>query len=145
VGGKRTIRSYKESFLRFADAWGCSFGRIAPPSRLTIPALDEKCVQGRSRMQQRAAYRFISDTTVNCRVPESPDRVTISNISTSGCRLLFEQGTLLPGTALLVEVLPGFHALGKVVWKNGEEAGFQFDRCLDETLVEHIRSGEGVR
>lgn len=93
-------------------------------------------------MEQRAAYRFISDTTVNCRVPESPERVTISDISANGCRLNFDQGTVLPGSALLLELLPGFHAIGRVVWKNGEEAGFQFQTRLDETLVDHIRSGE---
>ena len=93
-------------------------------------------------MEQRAAYRFMSDTAVNCRVPASPERVTISDISANGCCLHFDHGTVLPGSALLLELMPGFHAIGRVVWKNGEEAGFQFQSRLDETLVDHIRSGE---
>jgi hypothetical protein len=92
-------------------------------------------------MEQRAAYRFLTDTTVHCRVPASPAKGTISDISTHGCRLRIGRGVILPGSTILLELLPGFHAIGHVVWKNERDAGIRFDTPLHNTLIDNVRAG----
>ena len=95
-------------------------------------------------MEQRSNYRFLSDTTVNCRVPASPESATISDISQSGCRLRFSKGVAMPGSTILLELVPGFHAIGHVMWKDksNEAVGVRFDTPLDETLLDHVRAGQ---
>ena len=92
-------------------------------------------------MEQRDTDRFLAELTVNCRVPASPTSATISDISTSGCRIGIGSGVVIPGGTILLELLPGFHAIGHVVWKAETEAGINFDQQLDQTLVDHIRDG----
>ena len=74
-------------------------------------------------MEQRDTIRFLADLTVNCRVPASPTSGTISDISTSGCRLGIRSGVAIPGGTILLELLPGFHAIGQVIWKTETEVG----------------------
>lgn len=94
-------------------------------------------------MEQRSNYRFLTDTTVNCRVPASPECATISDVSQDGCRLRFNSGIALPGSTILLELLPGFHAIGHVMWqdKSANAVGIRFETSLDQTLVEHVRMG----
>jgi len=92
-------------------------------------------------MEQRDTIRFLADLTVNCRVPASPTSGTISDISTSGCRLGIRSGVAIPGGTILLELLPGFHAIGQVIWKTEAEVGIHFEQRLDQTLVDHIRDG----
>ena len=96
-------------------------------------------------MEHRSNYRFLADTTVNCRVPASPECATISDVSQDGCRLCFSGGVALPGSTILLELLPGFHAIGHVMWqdKSHNAVGIRFETPLDETLVEHVRAGNG--
>ena len=106
---------------------------------------DDSVREGRtawvSIMEQRATFRFLADATVNCRVPASPRSATVSDVSTRGCRLSFDHGAVLPGNTILIELLPGFHAIGKVVWKKDNTAGIEFDTTLDESFLDHVRAG----
>ncbi len=92
-------------------------------------------------MENRVSDRFLADMIVNCRVPASPKCATISDISTHGCRLKIGKGIVLPGGTILLELLPGFHAIGRVAWKTENEAGVEFDAKLDQTMVDHVRYG----
>ena len=90
-------------------------------------------------MEQRASYRFLTDTTVKCRIPASPASGTLSDISPHGCRLSFDHGLLLVGSTILIELLPGFHSIGRVAWKKDNVAGISFETTLGQSLVDHIR------
>ena len=98
-------------------------------------------VFGYQIMEQRASFRFLADATVSCRVPASPTSATVSDISTKGCRLSFDRGAVLPGSTILIELLPGFHTIGHVAWKKDNTAGIKFDTTLDESFLDHIRAG----
>lgn len=96
-------------------------------------------------MKDRETPRFSAEMTVNCRVPASPTSATIEDISTSGCRIEVGNGVVMPGGAILLELLPGFHAIGHVVWKTETEAGINFDCPLDQSLVDHIADSRGFQ
>ena len=89
-------------------------------------------------MKDRATPRFLTEMTVNWRVPPSPTSATIGDISATGCRIGVGSGLVMPGGTILLELLPGFHAIGHVVWKTETEAGINFDTPLDQSLVDHI-------
>lgn len=91
-------------------------------------------------MEQRRAFRYLADMDVGCRVPASPKSVTIKEISIEGCRISVGDGSIVPGGTILLELLPGFHAIGMVIWHRDNEAGIKFDKSLHPSLIDHVRN-----
>jgi hypothetical protein len=81
-------------------------------------------------VERRAAERTTIDVSLTCRMPASPTRAIIRDVSHHGCKIEVP-GTLmeLGGTALLE--LPGMaHIPGQIVWTRGKTAGIRFERRL---------------
>jgi hypothetical protein len=68
--------------------------------------------------------------SLTCRIPASPCRGTVHDISRHGCKLeVIGKPIELGGTALID--LPGAAGVeGRVVWTHGKTAGIRFERSL---------------
>lgn len=93
-------------------------------------------------MERRLAYRFLADKAVNCRVPATPAIAQLVDISTGGCRIQVQSSLVVPGGTILLELVEGFHAVGKVLWRNGKEAGISFSQTLHQSIIDHVRTAD---
>ena len=82
-------------------------------------------------MERRATERKEVTLNLTCRMPAFPRRVTIHDVSQTGCKLELRGAPLELGGTALLEV-PGCpeKVAGRIVWHNGNVAGVEFERPL---------------
>ena len=86
-------------------------------------------------MERRAAERIPVSLNLTCRVPASPCRATIHDISHRGCRIEVPGGPVELGGTALMELSTGSRMVGRVVWVKGRTAGIRFERSLDKATA----------
>jgi hypothetical protein len=86
-------------------------------------------------VERRGAERKPINLSLTCRIPASPCRATVHDISYHGCRLEVPGKPVeLGGTALME--LPGAPRVsGRVVWIQGRTAGIRFERSLGKAAA----------
>ena len=87
-------------------------------------------------MERRAAERTQVTLNMTCRMPAFPRRVTIHDVSQSGCKLELRGAPLEKGGTTLLEV-PGCSAriAGRIVWNHGNVAGVEFEHPLSRAAA----------
>ena len=87
-------------------------------------------------MERRAAERMQVTLNMTCRMPAFPRRVTIHDVSESGCKLELRGAPLELGGTAMLEV-PGCAGkiAGRIVWNQGNVAGVQFERPLSRAAA----------
>lgn len=89
-------------------------------------------------MEQRVAYRFLTDLEADCRSCNRSWTARLRNISSTGCLILCPEPSL-PDAALLRLRLRGLTAIdGQIVWQNRGHAGVRFALPLHKALMEHL-------
>jgi hypothetical protein len=86
-------------------------------------------------VERRAAERIPVSLSLTCRVPASPCRATIHDISHHGCRIEVPGGPVELGGTALMELSTGSRMVGRVVWVKGRTAGIRFERSLDKATA----------
>lgn len=86
-------------------------------------------------MERRATDRVPMNLATNCRVPATPHRVTVLDLSHSGCRVSFDHANIPSGSTVHLDLKPAASVTGQVVWVNARGAGIQFDRRLRPQLA----------
>ncbi|HSQ94507.1 MAG TPA: PilZ domain-containing protein [Croceibacterium sp.] len=87
-------------------------------------------------MERRAKFRSLTNVVVRCRVPASPDRAYIQDISIGGCQIATENFSLERGATILLDLTGTFQAVGRVVWTKGATAGIKFESKVSQAIVE---------
>ena len=84
---------------------------------------------------RRSSARHSRKLETKCRVPASPMRVMVRDLSRSGCRLHFLEGHIPESSTVDLALGPDISVRGRVVWSTGYSVGVQFDRALDFGLA----------
>lgn len=85
---------------------------------------------------RRAHERIESGMSTICRVPASPHRATVIDVSKTGCRIRISDGLHVPvGSTVHMEFGPGRKVTGMVMWTDPRSAGVRFNRPLAGTMA----------
>ena len=82
-------------------------------------------------MQTRTTNRQGSDIVLQCRVPISPARAILCDISETGCRIELFDGYVNKGSTIFFEIDERTELAGQIVWVKGAEAGVRFMHKLN--------------
>lgn len=91
-------------------------------------------------VERRAEKRFDIDTKVSCRIPATPILSIIRNMSPDGCMLEVTGTSLEPGGTVLLQLVEDQHVVGSVIWANRKRHGIQFERRVDVSTIENVRT-----
>ena len=85
--------------------------------------------------ERRDAERFPIKLSASCRVPATPHRVTVLDVSHNGCRVTFDQADIPTGSTVHLDLQPASSVTGQVVWVNARAAGIRFHRRLRSEIA----------
>ena len=86
-------------------------------------------------MERRYSDRLPTEVGLACRVPASPERATLVDLSRSGCRLEFARRNIDPGATVNLDFQIGKPVGGQVVWTDGAHAGVRFHSALPKPVA----------
>jgi hypothetical protein len=86
-------------------------------------------------MERRITDRMPTEVGVSCRVPASPERAVLVDLSRSGCRLEFARCNIDPGATVNLDFRMGKPVGGEVVWTDGAHAGVRFHSALPRPVA----------
>ena len=86
-------------------------------------------------MERRSTDRIAMNVKASARVPATPHRVTVLDMSHSGCRVSFDHANIPSGSTVHLDLKPASSVTGQVVWVNAGAAGIQFHRRLRSDLA----------
>ena len=86
-------------------------------------------------MNRRYRARVDTDIALVCRIPATPMKSRIIDLSHSGCRLDLGLGHAETGATLSLETPEGDRFTGQVMWSRGAQVGVRFHRPLRRDLA----------
>lgn len=86
-------------------------------------------------MERRYSDRLPTEVGLSCRVPASPERATLVDLSRSGCRLEFARRNVDQGATVNLDFRIGKPVGGQVVWTDGAHAGVRFHSALPKPVA----------
>ena len=86
-------------------------------------------------MERRFTDRMPTEVGVACRVPASPERARLVDVSRSGCRLEFARRNVDRGATVNLDFRMGQPIGGEVVWIDGAQAGVRFHSALPKPVA----------
>ncbi|MGV3555440.1 MAG: PilZ domain-containing protein [Croceibacterium sp.] len=86
-------------------------------------------------MERRFTDRVPTEVGVACRVPASPERALLVDLSRSGCRLEFGRHNIDAGATVNLDFRTGKPVGGEVVWTDGAFAGVRFHSSLPKPIA----------
>ncbi len=89
-------------------------------------------------IDRRSTDRIAMEVGTTCRVPATPHRVTVLDLSHGGCRVRFGPAQLQTGSTVHLDLDPASSVTGQVVWVHAGHAGIRFHRRLHSNLAVHM-------
>ena len=86
-------------------------------------------------MERRYSDRLPTEIGLTCRVPASPERATLVDLSRSGCRLEFARRNVDQGATVNLDFQMDKPVGGQVVWTDGAYAGVRFHSALPKPVA----------
>lgn len=86
-------------------------------------------------MERRFTDRVPAEVGVSCRVPATPERAMLVDLSRSGCRLEFPRHNIDVGATVNLDFRTGKPVGGQVVWTDGAHAGVRFHSALPRSVA----------
>lgn len=81
-------------------------------------------------MERRSSERIAADFATTCRVPATPHRAKIVDVSHHGCRIELPDAPKPIGATVHFELGPRTRVSGQIVWATAGAAGVRFHRAL---------------
>ena len=81
-------------------------------------------------MERRRDERIETQIHLTCRVPASPCRAFMHDLSHTGCRIEFQDARIELGGTALIDLPGAAQVEGRIVWIRGFTAGIRFHRRL---------------
>ena len=94
-------------------------------------------------MERRFTDRMPTEVGVACRVPASPERARLVDVSRSGCRLEFARRNVERGATVNRDFRMGQPIGGEVVWIDGAQAGVRFHSALPKPVAVELGLEQG--
>jgi hypothetical protein len=86
--------------------------------------------------ERRRAGRVPSDASAIARIPATPHRVTLVDVSRTGCQIRLADGIAVPaGATVHLDFGSGRRMTGQVMWSGPRTAGVQFARAVSGPLA----------
>lgn len=85
--------------------------------------------------ERRRDARIDSSTPAIARIPASPHRVVLIDVSRTGCRIRVDGIAVPVGSTVNLDFGPGRKLVGQVMWSQARTAGVRFDRALSGSLA----------
>jgi hypothetical protein len=95
------------------------------------PFVNDPCGASRDRRHEE---RVASGASAIARIPASPHRVTLIDVSRTGCQIRVDGLAVPAGATVNLDFGPGRQISGQVAWSQPRTAGIQFDRPLSGIL-----------
>ncbi|MGX7951523.1 PilZ domain-containing protein [Tsuneonella sp. HG249] len=87
-------------------------------------------------MERRSDERLECDVSAVCRVPATPCRARLIDVSRTGCRFRTLDVMAVPqGSTVHLDFGPGRRVTGQVMWSGPRAAGLKFNRPLSPDLL----------
>jgi hypothetical protein len=87
-------------------------------------------------MERRNQDRLACDVAAVCRVPATPCRARLLDVSRTGCRFRTLDGLAVPeGATVHFDLGPGRRVTGMVMWSGPRDAGVRFNRSLTSDMA----------
>ena len=86
-------------------------------------------------IERRRSVRLTADLGTVCRVPATPQRANVLDVSLTGCRIRLAGEPLALGSTVNIDMRTPRPVRGQVVWTAGQSAGIRFDRMLPEAAA----------
>lgn len=91
---------------------------------------------GTQPMDRREHGRIAADLSAVCRVPATPHRARVLDVSESGCRIhIIDSVAISSGATVHLDFGPGRRVSGQVMWSGARSAGVRFTRCLSPAMA----------
>lgn len=84
---------------------------------------------------RRSDERIASGASAIARIPASPHRVTLIDVSRTGCQIRVDGLAVPVGATVNLDFGPGRQISGEVMWSQPRTAGIQFKRTLSGILA----------
>lgn len=88
--------------------------------------------------ERRTHERIGTRVEVEALVAGRLGRVTVSNLSVSGCRINTSNGFVTLGDPIVLRLPGTIRMVGKVVWREGRDAGVEFRSAMHPAVVAHL-------
>jgi len=85
--------------------------------------------------ERRSAERTSIDVSLTCRMPASPQRATVRDVSHYGCKIEVPGAPMELGGTALLEVPGVARVSGQIVWTHGKSAGVRFEQALSSSAA----------
>lgn len=95
-------------------------------------------------VERRARDRVAAGYAVTCRVPATPHKMRLMDVSRSGCRIALGSRDAPLGGTISVDLAPGISAQGQIVWSARNEAGVRFARQLSPAAAVALEIEEAL-
>lgn len=88
------------------------------------------------RRERRQSDRIASDVSAIARIPASPHRVTLIDVSRTGCQVRVPCGIAVPtGSTVHLDFGPGRRLTGMVMWSGPRTSGIRFSQSISGPLA----------
>ena len=89
-----------------------------------------------SKVERRGDERLECNVATLCRVPATPCRARLLDVSRTGCRFSTVDAMAVPeGSTVHFDFGPGRRVTGQVMWSGPQSAGVRFARPLSSELA----------
>ena len=93
-------------------------------------------------MERRVSHRATAKQTIRARISEAPVKLTLLDLSVSGCKAQCKGLALEPGAPVTLVLSENESIPGQVAWCDGGVAGIRFDRELSlESFLRLVQRG----
>ncbi|WP_440116095.1 PilZ domain-containing protein [Tsuneonella sp. SYSU-LHT278] len=90
---------------------------------------------GAGSRDRRGDERIVSGASAIARIPASPHRVTLVDVSRTGCQIRVDGLAVPLGATVNLDFGPGRQITGQVMWAQPRTAGIRFDRTLSAIMA----------
>ena len=94
-------------------------------------------------MERRKSPRAAMNQEVIGRIPATPIRAKILDLSGSGCQIESESPLVLVGRTILLDLSDTCELAGTVVRKSGDHAGIEFTEPINPEILSRLLTPDG--
>lgn len=82
-------------------------------------------------MERRISVRVATKVDIACRMPATPQKAILQDLSLDGCRIEMRRPIAGVGGTVVIDLNEWVSLTGTIVWCRGKQAGIRFGRRLD--------------
>jgi hypothetical protein len=92
-------------------------------------------------MRERGEERIATAIATIARIPASQTEILVLDLSTQGCRIKTDSGSVQVGATIILRLSDRDEAAGQIIWKKADQCGIRFFKHLSEEALDWIATG----